>query len=200
MKRPTHSDKRRQIIASTIKLLRKTGFEKVSVRAICQNADISIGTFYHYFRDKDDLLRAVLGGIDEYLLNEIQPRLASDSQLENLRTFALSFADSTVSTGSVYGSIISSTNVPLPASPEDRAREHARPLYSIPRGILLEGQRTGEFRADFDADFVTDSLILFLRGCAMDWARRSFSYDLRVSINRTFDTFSSFLTGSGTQQ
>ena len=118
MKRPTHSDKRRQIIASTIKLLRKTGFEKVSVRAICQNADISIGTFYHYFRDKDDLLHAMLGGIDEYLLNEIQPRLASDSQLENLRTFALSFADSTVSTGSVYGSIISSTNVPLPASPD----------------------------------------------------------------------------------
>ena len=65
MKRPTHSDKRRQIIASTIKLLRKTGFEKVSVRAICQNADISIGTFYHYFRDKDDLLRAMLGGAHE---------------------------------------------------------------------------------------------------------------------------------------
>ncbi|MGN1250850.1 MAG: TetR/AcrR family transcriptional regulator, partial [Candidatus Spyradocola sp.] len=98
MKRPTHSDKRNQIIASTIKLLRKTGFEKVSVRAICQNADISIGTFYHYFRDKDDLLRAVLGGIDEYLLDEIQPQLTHDSQLANLRAFALSFADSTVST------------------------------------------------------------------------------------------------------
>ena len=190
MKRPTHSDKRRQIIDSTIKLLRKTGFEKVSVRTICQNADISIGTFYHYFyfRDKDDLLRAVLGDIDEYLLDEIQPKLTHDSQLENLRAFALSFADSTVSTGSVYGSIISSPNVPLPATDEERA------LYRIPRGILLEGQCTGEFRADLDADLVTDSLILFLRGCAMDWARRSFSYDLRESIRRTLDTFSRCLT------
>ena len=188
MKRPTHSDKRRQIIDSTIKLLRKTGFEKVSVRTICQNADISIGTFYHYFRDKDDLLRTVLGDIDEYLLDEIQPKPTHDSQLENLRAFALSFADSTVSTGSVYGSIISSPNVPLPATDEERA------LYRIPRGILLEGQRTGEFRADLDADLVTDSLILFLRGCAMDWARRSFSYDLRACIRRTFDTFSRCLT------
>ena len=190
MKRPTHSDKRRQIIDSTIKLLRKTGFEKVSVRTICQNADISIGTFYHYFyfRDKDDLLRAVLGDIDEYLLDEIQPKLTHDSQLENLRAFALSFADSTVSTGSVYGSIISSPNVPLPATDEERA------LYRIPRGILLEGQRTGEFRADLDADFVTDSLILFLRGCAIDWARRSFSYDLCACISRTLDTFSRCLT------
>ena len=196
MKRPTHSDKRRQIIDSTIKLLRKTGVEKVSVRTICQNADISIGTFYHYFyfRDKDDLLRAVLGDIDEYLLDEIQPKLTHDSQLENLRAFALSFADSTVSTGSLYGSIISSTNVPLPATDEERAREHERPLYRIPRGILLEGQRTGEFRADLDADFVTDSLILFLRDCAMDWARRSFSYDLRACIRRTLDTFSRCLT------
>ena len=90
MKRPTHSDNRRQIIDSTIKLLHKTGFEKVSVRAICQNAGISIGTFYHSFRDKDDLLHAVLGGIDEYLLDEIQPRLTCDSQLENLRAFVLS--------------------------------------------------------------------------------------------------------------
>ncbi|MGN1249214.1 MAG: hypothetical protein ACI4XW_03975, partial [Candidatus Spyradocola sp.] len=98
------------------------------------------------------------------------------------------------STGSVYGSIISSTNVPLPATDEERAHERERALYSIPRGILLEGQRTGEFRADLDADFVTDSLILFLRGCAMDWARRSFSYDLRESIRRTFDTFSRCLT------
>ena len=200
MKRPTHSDKRRQIIDSTIKLLHKTGFEKVSVRAICQNAGISIGTFYHYFRDKDDLLHAVLGGIDEYLLDEIQPRLTCDSQLENLRAFVLSFADNTVSTGSVYGSIISSTNVPLPATEEDRAREHERPLYGIPRGILQEGQLTGEFSPDFDADYVTDILILFLRGCAMDWARRRFSYDLRVSISRFFDSISPFLTGFRAQR
>lgn len=48
--------------------------------------------------------------------------------------------------------------------------------------------------AHHHADFVTDSLILFLRGCAIDWARRSFSYDLCACISRTLDTFSRCLT------
>lgn len=48
--------------------------------------------------------------------------------------------------------------------------------------------------AHHHADVVTDSLILFLRDCAMDWVRRSFSYDLRACIRRTLDTFSRCLT------
>ena len=189
MKRPSHSDKRRQIISATIKLLRKTGFEKASVRTICQNADISIGTFYHYFRDKEDLLHALLGDIDEYLLNEIQPQLSSDSQLENLRRYALSFADSTISTGAVYGSIISSTNVPLPATAEEQAQERERPLYTLPREIIRLGQQTGEFCEAVDAAAFTDMLVLFLRGCAMDWARRRYSYDLSAYVTRCFDDY-----------
>ena len=48
MKRESHQHKRNKIIESTIKLIQSVGFEKVSIRTICETAHISIGTFYHY--------------------------------------------------------------------------------------------------------------------------------------------------------
>ena len=52
------------IIESTIAIIKEHGSDAVTVRNVCAKAGLSIGTFYHYFRDKDDLLM--------YFLSEIQ--------------------------------------------------------------------------------------------------------------------------------
>ncbi len=50
------SNSRQTIIDTAISIIRKQGADAVTVRNVCTQADLSIGTFYHYFRDKDDLL------------------------------------------------------------------------------------------------------------------------------------------------
>lgn len=50
------ADSKQKIIDTTIDLIRKNGADYITVRNVCAAADLSIGTFYHYFRDKDDLL------------------------------------------------------------------------------------------------------------------------------------------------
>ncbi len=45
-----------KIIHTTISIIRKKGADAVTVRDVCETAGLSIGTFYHYFRDKDDLM------------------------------------------------------------------------------------------------------------------------------------------------
>ena len=50
------TDSRQKIIDTTIELIRTKGAGFITVRNVCQAADLSIGTFYHYFRDKDDLM------------------------------------------------------------------------------------------------------------------------------------------------
>ena len=44
-------EKRQQIIESAKSIIEEVGFENVTVRGICDVANISIGTFYHYFND-----------------------------------------------------------------------------------------------------------------------------------------------------
>lgn len=46
----------KKIFDTTLVLIGKKGYQKVTIREICQSAQISIGTFYLYFSSKDDIL------------------------------------------------------------------------------------------------------------------------------------------------
>ena len=57
--RPAKGDEnnsKEKIIDTTVSIIRGKGADAVTVRNVCTEAGLSIGTFYHYFRDKDDLL------------------------------------------------------------------------------------------------------------------------------------------------
>jgi len=45
-----------KIIDTTVKLIKEIGIENITIRRICEKADIAIGTFYYYFDTKEDLL------------------------------------------------------------------------------------------------------------------------------------------------
>lgn len=46
---------RQSLIDAAISLIRHEGAEQVTIRMICERAGVSIGTYYHYFKSKDDL-------------------------------------------------------------------------------------------------------------------------------------------------
>ena len=58
--RPKKSDQTRDnkqaIIDAAIDIIRTGNASSVTVRNVCARSSVSIGTFYHYFKDKDDLL------------------------------------------------------------------------------------------------------------------------------------------------
>jgi AcrR family transcriptional regulator len=189
-KNEKHLSMRNKIIDCTIKVMQKLGFEETSVRVICDAAGISIGTFYHYFNDKTELLNLILQRIDVFLVNEIEPILKNNSELENLKLFVNYFSRDTKLTGAVYGSVISSPYIPLPSTPEAVQKERQRPLYRIPTEIILRGQKSGEFKNEYTAEEIVDFLIMSLRGCSMDWARRSCSYNIEEYMEAFIDMFS----------
>ena len=55
-KTDTMQDARQQLIDAAVRLIKKTGADSVTVRSVCEEADLSIGTFYHHFQNKDDLM------------------------------------------------------------------------------------------------------------------------------------------------
>lgn len=52
-------NKKERILEAAIELFIQNGFEKTPVSAICEKADISKGLVFHYFKNKDALLRAL---------------------------------------------------------------------------------------------------------------------------------------------
>lgn len=49
-------DMRQSFIDAAIEILKTEGAEQVTVRNVCKKAGASVGTYYHYFKNKDDLL------------------------------------------------------------------------------------------------------------------------------------------------
>lgn len=189
--------KRTEIIAAVRHTLPEMDYRRLSVRAICDLCGISIGSFYHHFKNKEDLLTEILEEIDQYLTQEVQPHLTLASASENLMCYALGFAsETTASALGAGGSVLSTASVPLPSDPAAREKERNRPLYAIPRTLILDGQSRGEFASDLDADATAAILVTTLRGYAMDWARRSFSYDFPAAIRSYMEFFLRGLTGT----
>ena len=84
--------RRTEIIETAIRLMNDTPFDALSVSDICEAADISIGSFYHYFSRKSDLLVGLLSLVDEALEETVFPSLTHPDQREDLRLLARGFA------------------------------------------------------------------------------------------------------------
>ena len=63
---------RMHMIQTTLELLRKNSFSKISVSDICEEAMISRSTFYTHFEDKFALLDACMEQIGQKLLHDTE--------------------------------------------------------------------------------------------------------------------------------
>ncbi len=54
-----------KIFDTTKLLIKKRGYSKITIREICQSAQISVGTFYLYFSSKDEILLEIYNRIDQ---------------------------------------------------------------------------------------------------------------------------------------
>ncbi|HEX6119047.1 MAG TPA: TetR/AcrR family transcriptional regulator [Dongiaceae bacterium] len=54
------ADRHRRIVEAAAELFRTTGYDRVKMEAIAANAEVSIGTIYNYYKNKGDLLVAIV--------------------------------------------------------------------------------------------------------------------------------------------
>jgi|GEM_PF-456867 len=73
MKRKNYNEKSQAIINKANKLFLSQGFEKTTVDEIIKSLEISKGTFYHYFKSKEELLDAVINNFSELFIEKLKP-------------------------------------------------------------------------------------------------------------------------------
>ncbi|MFC3229329.1 TetR/AcrR family transcriptional regulator [Marinibaculum pumilum] len=78
-------ERRKQILAAAIEIFGRRGFHDATMQQISRAAGISVGLIYQYFRDKEDLLHAVISEILDSYLREIPAARATQTEpLERL--------------------------------------------------------------------------------------------------------------------
>lgn len=77
MKEPTSRQKqaietRLRISESAMKLLKNTSYESIKIADICKEANVSVGTFYHYFKTKYTIIKSAYHSIDTMILENFE--------------------------------------------------------------------------------------------------------------------------------
>ena len=176
--------RRSEIIETVIPLLEKTSFEDLSMADICQAAGISVGSFYHYFHAKSDILVGLLALIDEYMETEVFPLLKEQNEIENLKLFAHHWAVYVDEHGLERYKLISSV---IP-SDEDLSG-HKRVSLRRLEQIIMDGQEKKQIRGDIPAEELTDLFFLAMRGVTVDWSRTDGRYSVVSKMDRYIGLF-----------
>lgn len=89
------TDKHASILESTLQLIQQYGFHGTSMSQIALDARVAIGTIYHYFESKDDLILATFDhckqALHESIFETLDPAFSYQHRLEQIWGKLVSF-------------------------------------------------------------------------------------------------------------
>lgn len=170
---------KRKIYQKAMKLFQKKGYETVKIIDICKAADVSVGTFYYYYKSKEDIIECGITNLNK-AMNSMLKSYTPIDPISNIRNFV-----------SQQMKIVSRYNS------EDLAIIYGYRLLLIISGKFCMEQLSnklsendflykevkkaideGIFKSDLNAAEVVETIRRQSRGCAYDWCLHKYNFDL----------------------
>lgn len=177
---------RNRIYTTAFDLIKRYGFDNVTVDEICLQSGVRKGAFYHHFKSKDDIVIEAYSIVDEDFVNEIGHMPAGIDNSGRILFTVLFQARRVVTEGvvlvrQIYKSQID-TGTSFFVSPE-------RPFYRMIRDAIADGQSAGEFRTVMTPDELTRLVLSISRGIIYDWCMEDGIFDIVAFMERSFSIF-----------
>lgn len=178
-----HIDSRQKIIDTAIELIKTKGADHITVRNVCQAADLSIGTFYHYFRDKDDLMMYF---ISETSFKDCELKTDIHDIAGRISELYMILIDRYLQLGqSFMKSFYSTENKSLSAYMGERNG-------SFPDGTvmarsereMLAAQEAGVIKKNTDIHEICADICTIVKGCVFEWCLNNAVLDIRTTLQR----------------
>jgi len=155
-----------------VRLLEKHGYDNITVEQIAQKANVSVGTYYHYFPSKFDLLTEVYRQGDLFFKTQISDLLHRyDNCAERITEYFVLYAHLSIDSGI---EMISKLYVPT----NTMFITQGRIMQDLLTDILRQGQENGELTDVIAAEIITEKLFIVARGVIFDWCLRKGKSDL----------------------
>ena len=168
MPRRNTRNTRGRIIAAAWKLFYKQGYEETTVEDIVFESETSKGSFYHYFKGKDELMGTLASVFDEKyeeLMETMDPRRDAVEQLIYLNHELFAMIDGGVSID-LLARLLSTQ---LLSRGEKHLLDRSRTYFKVLRQIIQEGQRAGQLRRDRSVGEIVKAYALWERALLYDW-------------------------------
>ena len=181
---------RKKIIDTAISIIRENGADALTVRNVCDTAGLSIGTFYHYFRDKDDLMMYFLKetSFDSFRLktplSNISGRISELYMhlIHKYMDLGLDFMKSFYST----------ENRTLSAYMGEENGSFAEgSVMAISEKEMSEALDCGIIKPGSDIHLLCIDICTIVKGCVFEWCLNDGKPDIESSLNRILSNYMS---------
>ncbi|MDW5300363.1 MAG: TetR/AcrR family transcriptional regulator [Sedimentibacter sp.] len=163
---------RNKIYQASIKLVEQKGYCSIKIEDICKKAGVSIGSFYNYYKSKNDILIEIYKRADIYFENTVKPNVTEKSAVENMVDYFIYYAK--------YNEITGVETLKQLFAPGNKMyTTKGRKMQAVLNEIIIKGQESGEIKEDVAPEEITEFLFIAARGVCYDWCAHDGSYDLQ---------------------
>lgn len=173
------------ILDAAARLARQTGFDRMTVRDVCQAAGVTTGAFYHHFSSKEDLLTQGFASLDSFMEEALVPYRDAPppERLEALlRLYAQFVEDLGWQTMSLYYSRRLTDPQAASISPK-------RYTLRAMEECLTDLAGTGAPIPSGDPRWTADFFFRHFRGIVIDWALHRGGYSLWDKLEQDYRLF-----------
>lgn len=164
------SETQKIIFDKAMTLMSEKGFQGTTVRDICGEANIPIGTFYNCYKSKIDILKSIYEDGDKYIHDAVANDFKGKSAIEKLHIFTYHYAQLNVRTGIDVMRVL--------FYPNNEWFAHTRPMQLVLKDIIDEGKADGELRSDIDTVEVVEYVFDIFRGVCYNWCIHEGDFDI----------------------
>lgn len=149
-RRTSRADKRELILDAAIKVFARSGYHGSRISDIAREAGIAYGLVYHYFKNKEEILRSIFEQRWSGFLGALEGIAARSSPAEER---LLEVADLILNAYRVRPDWVKVLVIEIQRSARFQEPGQMRAfgqLFSVVGRIIRDGQQRGELRADLD--------------------------------------------------
>ena len=175
------AEMRNHIFESTISLIQNHPYKEISVTDICKAAGISTGNFYHYFKNKDDILnqcfRRMNERFEQHMVDISLPPVDRIFLAFSILTDAFEKYGYHFSTAFLQNEIMNL--VPYQDNPE-------RIVYSFAFSAIKDAFAAGDL-VNGDPERLYHDIYRIHKGLSFDWVIRRAGFSLREETRRMIE-------------
>jgi len=197
LKQSERSEKTRSLILKTaIRLFARHGFDRTSTAAIADEAGVSQGILFHYFKTKEKLFWvSIFEGIEQ--INEGEKASRESTKPHDLVEKLKLVGDSLAHRAEEFPDITELITRHLPAMDipaESREALHIFRRMTVLENMFEEGKASGLVKKDIDSQIAAFSLIGIFNFNYLRWKMQVKKTSLRDTIRKAFAMFISGVT------
>ena len=176
------------LIDTTIALIRKYGADSITVRNVCEEAGLSIGTFYHHFQNKDDLLMYF---VRETSFDSFELKTPLSDIAGRVFELYMHLIDRYLELGEEFmKSFYTTGNKALSAyMGQENGRFAEGTVMARCERELLDAQRHGYLKKEADAHMLSMDICTIVKGCVFEWALDDGQMDIAEALQRIISAY-----------